>query len=427
MKLCLKKAGALLALLGALLPACSAPTAQPKRTVVAWISIDGLRSDFIERLPVDGALRSMTRSGLFSRNLEPAFPSITFPSHVSQATGAAVTVHGVPNNSFYDAATRVTHKYPWDSRLLECEPIWITAQRQHARTAVVDWPLSHAQSGTIRSAYFGEKFVANVTDEQRLERLLTIYQEDANPEPLRLLMGYIAGPDKAGHRYGPDAPELDQALLAADHLLGTFVTRLRLIWEKKMKPGDQLFVVVTTDHGMVRLQKHFNLQRLLADLTAGLPIEIVDGGPVADIHLHQIKDETERGAAETEIISRLAPLEFVRTYRRQDLPDRWHYNHPTRTGDLVLVLREGYFFDSKAPEILADPTDALQGMHGYPVEESPGMMGAFLLSRHPSPLPAQELERVGWDQLHPTVAKLLGIKPAAAAKGTALAFDAVHR
>ncbi|CAN5689417.1 ectonucleotide pyrophosphatase/phosphodiesterase [soil metagenome] len=398
---------------------CSGPPPGPQRTTVVWISIDGFRGDYVDRLPAESALRRMIKEGISSLQLEPVFPSITFPSHVSQATGAAVAAHGVSNNSFHDAVTGTTHKYPSDSNLLLVEPIWITAERQGARTAVIDWPLSHAQTGAVRSAYFGDKFDPALTDRQRLDRLLEIYIADKNPEPLRLVMGYSAALDNAGHALGPEAPEITQALLETDRLIAEFTERLLTAWREKMKPGDQLFVLLTTDHGMVPVGKRFNLNLLLADVAASQPLEIVSSGPVANVHLHRVVNEAARLAIEEDITARLAQFDFVRAYRRENLPAKWQYAHPTRVGDLVVVLTEGYMFDTRPAEVLSDltPPDQPLGMHGYPVEESPQMMGALVLWRYPTALTRRELPLVRWDQLHPTVARLLGIKPAPGASG----------
>src|SRR4051812_2968138 len=59
------------------------------RTVVVWISIDGMRHDYVDRyqLPTLGRLM---REGAYSRQLVPVFPSLTFPSHASEITGVSV-------------------------------------------------------------------------------------------------------------------------------------------------------------------------------------------------------------------------------------------------------------------------------------------------------------------------------------------------
>ncbi len=67
----------------------------------------------------------------------------------------------------------------------------------------------------------------------------------------------------------------------------------------------------------------------------------------------------------------------------------------------------------------SEPPTASKGMHGYPVEEDPEMYGVMFLARYPQDFGGKDLGEVNWDQYHPTVAKLLGIKPCRWRKGQA--------
>ena len=133
------------------------PAAVGKATVV-WISMDGFRGDYLDRTELPFFTR-LTKEGVYSRQFHPVFPPITFPSHCAEATGVAVAHHGITGNSFYDAATRQTYRYPTDSTLLLAEPIWLTTERQGVRTLVQDWPLSQAQHGALE---FGQWHVAHL-------------------------------------------------------------------------------------------------------------------------------------------------------------------------------------------------------------------------------------------------------------------------
>lgn len=104
----------------------------PPLTAVHWISIDGVRPDYLERGDTPFFDR-LIAEGAYSLEHEVVFPSFTFPSHVSQATGVPVREHGIPHNRFHDSETGRTHSYSGDSRLLEAEPIWTTAARQGLR------------------------------------------------------------------------------------------------------------------------------------------------------------------------------------------------------------------------------------------------------------------------------------------------------
>src|SRR5439155_14532233 len=94
---------------------------QQHQTVVVWISIDGFRGDYVDRVETPTFHRLM-REGVYSHELIPITPSITFPSHVSEATGVRVAQHGIPNNVFYDTITRQTYKFPNEAAMLQAEP-----------------------------------------------------------------------------------------------------------------------------------------------------------------------------------------------------------------------------------------------------------------------------------------------------------------
>src|SRR5262249_39500137 len=141
------------------------------RNTIVWVSIDGLRGDYVHRgeLPFFKRLRLEAAT---TEKLRPAFPSTTFPSHSSQATGVTADQHGITGNSFYDSAKGVLYNHPNDAALLQAEPIWLTAQRQGVHTAVFDWPLSFAQRGRVHTEFFLDAFDPAVPDQRRLERLL---------------------------------------------------------------------------------------------------------------------------------------------------------------------------------------------------------------------------------------------------------------
>ncbi len=394
-----------------------------KNTVV-WISMDGMRGDYLDRAPLPFFARIM-QEGAYSHKFHPVFPPITFPSHCAEATGVPVDHHGITGNSFYDSATRQTYRYPGDGTLLQAEPIWLTAERQGVRTLVFDWPLSQAEHAPLHADYFHEKFDNAPTDAQRLDQLLDAWHADQGAGPLRLLMGYVEDTDVAGHKYGPDAPETTAAVQAVDHTLGAFFDRALAQWKQTAGPADHFYLLLSTDHGMSAVTKAANLEKLL-----GLPhgqheITLVTVGNMGNVFLDQLPAGQARDERMAGFLEKLKAYPGIRAYRKADLPAAWAYAHPTRTGDLVVVLPRGYTFSGQATQPVMDIAQAgggPLGMHGYPVEDDPEMYGALLLWRYPQPLGGKDLGEVRWDQYHPTVAKWLGIKPADGAKGQGLAL-----
>ena len=73
------------------------------RDYVVLISFDGLRHDYLDRVDTPGFDR-LAATGAVADALIPVFPSLTFPSHYSIATGMYPASHGIVGNQFYDPA-----------------------------------------------------------------------------------------------------------------------------------------------------------------------------------------------------------------------------------------------------------------------------------------------------------------------------------
>ena len=393
------------------------------KTTVVWISMDGFRGDYLDRtaLPFFARLQA---EGVHSRRFRPSFPPITFPSHCAEATGVGAAQHGITGNAFYDSTARQTYDFPGDASLLRAEPIWLTAKRQGVRTLVFDWPLSQWQTDAVRDDYSADRYEHQSKDAQRLDRLLDVwradYAEGKAGGPLRLLMGYVEAADPAGHRFGPDSPEVVAELKKLDAELAAFSTKATALWQEHAGPQDRLYLLLTTDHGMSPVAQDANLEKMLGVSHWQTEITLQTVGNMGHIFLDRIPAGPKRDAKETELLTKLRAYSFAHVFRRADLPPQWDYGHPTRTGDIVVVLPRGYTFNRRAPQAVLDAAqvyDGPKGMHGYPVEEDPDMHGVMFLQRWPQPFGGRDMGEVSWDQYHPTVAGLLRIKPADAAKG----------
>ncbi len=393
-------------------PLSRAEAAPSSRTLV-WISIDGVRPDYLDRAATpyfDG----LTAEGAFSIELIPLFPTLTFPAHVTKATGTAADGHGITGNVIYDSVRDRSYGYPGFPWLLEAEPIWTTATRQGVVTAVFGWPLSHRQAGEHAARYFDEAFDRDLTDRQRLEKMLEIWRgHDADP-PLRLLMGYVIGPDAEGHLYGPDAPETAARMAATDTLLAEFERELLEIWKTRRRPGDELYLLVTSDHGMSPVHTLVN-PRICAGLPArGSPVRRVSNGNITHFFLNRIEDPRQRAQKKKNLLARLRSYDFLEVYERHELPAQWRYRHPRRTGDIVAVLPRGYTFSNRIRSLTLPSADqgGPLGMHGYCPQSNPQMLTTAFLQRYPVPLGGFDLGAFTMDRLHATAARILGVGPA---------------
>lgn len=388
-----------------------APTANSSpRNVVLWINIDGLRPDYIDRAKPT-YLSKLMKDGAWSNQLVPVFPSLTFPSHVSLATGVRVEQHGIPGNSFYDAETGQTYNFPGDSSMLRAEAIWTTASRQGLRVSVIDWPLSHRQKGPHAAAFFGQSYDNTLTDEARLQMAITPYLLDNDPRPLQLVMGYASKVDVVGHASGPDSNEVLDELRKTDALIENIVRQVTQRFDQRMAKTDDLYVVITTDHGMSPVTTQASAERLLGP-TFSPEVTIVTSGSVGFVHLDKLP-EAERGKRRDAMLERLKQFDFVEAFTREQAREKYGLDDPSRVGDIILSLKRGYTFTRLRQEVtLPISQRGPLGMHGYDVASNPEMNGFMLIWRYRKPLGGIDLGKVDSLQLHPTVAELLGIKPA---------------
>lgn len=382
------------------------------RTVVVWISVDGMRGDYVDLNEVP-FLRRLVREGAYTKQYRPVFPSLTFPSHVSQVTGANVDKHGIILNAIYDNQRDRKWSYPNVASEVLCEPIWNTAKRQGRRALVYDWPVSQQQVGEYKADYFDQAYDPALTDEQRLDRMIKTWEDDVNDQPLQLVMGYCSSVDKAGHKYGPNAPEVKKAVEQADALLARTFAKCDAIFREKMSPDDTLYFVVTTDHGMDDLKVIVNLQQI-CDSAWHDEMRVVASGSVGHIFLERLGPPPARKPLVKALLKMLEQYTFAKAYAKDDLPAEWGYNHPTRTGDVVVSLDNGYMFSERGGPSLqvTDGIDGPLGMHGYSVDANPKMLGFMAIYRSGKPLGGKDLGEIDSRRMHATVAKWLNIEPA---------------
>jgi len=412
-----------------------APVAPAGRNVVLWISVDGFRGDYVDR-GKSPFLHSLMARGWHSRELVPVFPSLTFPSHVSEVTGMLPGTHGIISNKYLDTSTGEEFNLSTRPQALRAEPIWFTATRQGVRTAVIDWPLSEGQEqlpdATLRTAYYNVEFDPELSDRERLGQLVEKYRADfataPNGPPLQLLMGYAFGVDKAGHKMGPDSAAVGAAVAEMDQLLFEIVGQVAQVFEEKMKPaaGDALWVLITTDHGMSAVERVVNVDHLLGGDAVPEAVYAATSGGLANVYLNRVP-ASQREAVTGQVLANIRKFPFVAAWRRNELPAKYGYDAPGRTGDIVVSLDKGYTFGWREGLTIApvdDDRNFPRGMHSYDPTEDKEMRGLFILVRWGSKSPGRDVGPLDSLRIHPTVARLLGIQPAEGVTAAPLEMDA---
>lgn len=400
----LRRARPLLLVLALLLArALGAGAAEPGTVVM--ISMDGVRHDLPGRARTP-ALDRMAREGARAAALVPVFPSSTFPNHVALATGAHADRHGVVANHFLDSE-RGEFRYGSDASFLEAEPLWAAAERQGVRAAVFFWVGSETDWRGVGASYRESPFDSGVGEAEKVERILAWLDLPPAERP-RLVLAWWHGADHAGHAHGPESEAAAAALGRQDAHLARLLEGLdaREAWGRTT-------LLVVSDHGMARVSRAVDLRARLAE--RGIGARVLSGGGFAHVHLDERADREAALAA-------LSALPEVRVWPGRALPERLHYDHPRRMGDLVALTTPPRVFARRegpwqrlAAGLLRWVGAGARGAHGYD-PELPSMHGILYALGRGVPSGAR-LEAQRAVDVAPTAAALLGIDPPAHAEG----------
>ncbi len=377
------------------------------KPLVIVLSLDGVRHDYLERKGLPNFAR-LVAGGARAEALVPVFPSLTFPNHVSLATGARADRHGIVANHFLDPVLG-EFDYGNDTRFLDAEPIWAAAERQGVRAATFFWVGSETDWRGVGATYRRAPFDSNVSERAKVKQILA-WMELPEPQRPGLILSWWHGADHAGHRYGPDADETKAALRQQDRELG------RLLDGIEARGGwGELTLVVVSDHGMSAPSESADVRALLAD--AGIRARVFQGGALAHIYLKRAAD-AERALA------RLRGVPGLEAWTRAQIPERLRFRH-ARVGDLVALAAPPLaLLDGNGAQGIAQRVSAFfgqrGGVHGYDPEVAPEMRAIFV-ARGRGVAAGTQLGVVRTIDVAPTLARLLGIAPPAQAEGVPIA------
>jgi predicted AlkP superfamily pyrophosphatase or phosphodiesterase len=372
--------------------------AQAGEPVVILLSWDGVRHDYLTRGDFP-ALARIQREGTQAEKLVTVFPSLTFPSHVSLATGANVEHHGIVANTFRDRV-RGKFQYENDASWLEAEPIWVTAERQGVHAAVFFWVGSETDWHGVGATYRKSPFDSQVSEQAKAEQILAWLDLPPERRP-RLVLSWWHGADSVGHRYGPDSPKIAEALSEQDHALAQLLAGLdaRGAW-----PDTTL--VLVSDHGMAAVSQPVDL---LAPLRAkGISAEVLPSNGIAQIWLAD-------SSRQADALATLNAVSGVTVWSADGVPKSFHYAFPGRMGDLLAVTTPPRFF--VAPDTLQSVARGRdQGAHGF--DPTLPDMGGIFLAMGRGVAKGGRLPPVHAIDVAPTIARLLGITAPLNAEGT---------
>ena len=392
----------LLVLLVLFLPSCvPANEIRDLRPTVILISIDGFRSDYLDKYEPPN-IRSLAQSGVRAKWMKPSFPSKTFPNHYAIVTGLYPQNNGIVENNVFDKASNTTltmsnREEVKNSRWWLGEPVWITAEKQGQKTAPYFWPGSEAEIEGVRPTYW-QAYDGKVPNDVRVDSILHWLDGPAAERPTFLTL-YFSDVDNAGHDYSPDSPETRNAVLNVDAEIGRLVTGLNA-----RGIGSKLNIIIVSDHGMAT-QDPKNTIILDELFDPGLAEKVFWTGEIVSIFP---KAGTEDQIYKT-LTEKLPPQ--AKVYRKAEMPARFHYSNSPRIAPLLVLPQEGWTLITRARfDEKAKRNEGLKGGHGYD-NELPSMRAIFIAAG-PAFKRGVVIEPFENIQVYDVMAKILGLKPA---------------
>jgi predicted AlkP superfamily pyrophosphatase or phosphodiesterase len=377
-----------------LLLVCTAAAGPPP---LILISIDGYRADYIDR-GYSPVLSALAADGVHAKALRPVFPSITYPNHYTIVTGLYPERHGIVNNSMHDPVlgdfSPPNRAANTDGRWWgEAEPIWVTAQKQGRRTASVFWPGTQAEIHGVRPAYW-QLFDPTVTPDARVDQVLAWLGLPPDQRPSFVSL-YFEQADTAGHSFGPDSEQVNEALVTVDAALGRLTEGLR-----KRNALDTTNLVIVSDHGMSASSPD---RIVLLDQLVNLDhIELISS--LVNIGINPKPGYT----AEVEH-ALLGKHPHLQCWKKDSMPANFHYGANPRIPAIQCLAEDGWIASTAAAE--AKRARPLLGEHGYD-NDGPKMRALFVAH---GPSFKQHLVVSEFDSIHvyPMLAKVMGIRPLA--------------
>lgn len=345
--------------------ATQAGSAAPTPAPLLLISIDAYRADYYDR-GLSPTLQMLAKTGVHADSMQPSFPSLTFPNHYTLVTGLRPDNHGIVNNTMFDPVLgkfslgnreAVSDGRWWD----EGTPIWETADAHGVRTATMFWPGSEADIHGHHPDYW-KPFDDNVSADQRVDQVLAWLDLPPAQRPGFLTL-YFDAVDHAGHKHGPDSPQVDAALRHVDAAMARLVAGL-----KQRHLLDRINIIVLADHGMASAPE---ANSVLLDKRVPLDhVRPVSFGIVAGLNP---KPGYDFAAIERQLE---APQKHMRCWDKTRIPARFHYGHNARVPQLVCLADVGWRITTS--DYAASHKGRVSiGEHGYD-NADPSMQALFI-------------------------------------------------
>ncbi|KAL9003761.1 MAG: hypothetical protein Q9188_003385 [Gyalolechia gomerana] len=284
------------------------------------------------------------------------------PLHL--ATGLYPESHGIVSNTFWDPDLEERFIYANDSismvpKWWGGEPLWVTTEKQHVRTAVHMWPGSEAGIGGVRPTFL-DKFDGEEALAEKTERILGLLDFPGGHDEIH---GVV---NRRPQFIAVYVTEVNTTFREVDAMFGNLLQGLH-----RRNLTEIINVVVVSHHGMATTSTERLIQ--LDDLLDVDLIEHIDGWPNYGLRLKDPSTVEEvyqglraKAASNSNLEVRL---------RDKNMPERYHVSQNPRIAPLWLVPKTGWAivlrkdFDIAAAKA-SGQTYYPRGVHGYDHEHA---------------------------------------------------------
>ena len=365
-------------------------TAPQQKHYVVLVSIDGFRWDYAKKYGADHILAIGRKGASTPDGMLPSYPSLTFPNHYTIVTGLYPEHHGIVGNEFYDADRKARfsitdHKSEFDGTWYKGVPLWSLAAQQGMRAACFFWPGSEAEIAGARPTYYLH-YDNTIPDEKRVEQVIAWLKLPPEQRPHFITL-YFSKVDHAGHEFGPDSPQVEEAVKQVDRVIGDLHSQL----EQLHLPVD---LIVLSDHGMAHTDPKWITLSQYADL---------GGFTTVGMSLYAPSEEAAERAYQK---LKGADPDFS-VYRRKDLPAHLHFSENPRAGDPVVVANKLVAIRA-TPDSYGSDHAPSTGNHGFDPQTMPEMKAIFF-AEGPDIRPGVTLPSFENVNVFPLIVHLLGL------------------
>ncbi|KAI7790002.1 ectonucleotide pyrophosphatase/phosphodiesterase family member 5 [Triplophysa rosa] len=362
---------------------------QEEESKLLLVSFDGFRWDYVNRVPTPN-FHALMEEGIQVEQVVNTYITKTYPDHYSLVTGLHAETHGIVANEMYDPirnrsfsmeGPEVYDAWWWE----EAVPLWVTNQKAGRKSGAAMWPGSDvAIGGTYPTHYL--MYNASMPFERRVEKLIDWF---SGPDAINFGVLYWEEPDESGHNLGPESPLMDVVIADIDEKLGFLRDKLKAagLYEK-------VNLIVTSDHGMTQLS-HDKIIELDTYVSRDL-YTWIDKSPVVGILPKEGKLEEVYN-----LLKNANPNMVV--YKKEEIPDHYHYRHNVRIMPLIIEVKEGW-------TVMQNRNGSFMlGNHGY--NNSLPSMHPVFVARGPAFLRDYTKASMNSVDLYPLMCDILGLKP----------------